>query len=136
MLSPAGEDEPSFFRNEMLHGFREIFSAGDKIALISADDREGEETARRSADRLKEVLGDGLMGADPVFSQMPLPGNDNESGEKLSQVDGAVILVSMGKHNGAMTEHLISLLNKLKCRIYGIVIVDADMKFLKKYLGL
>ena len=136
VLSPAGEDEPSFFRNEMLHGFRENFSAGDKIALISADDREGMEIAKRSSDRLKEVLGDGLMGADPVFSQMPLPGNDNESGEKLSQVDGAVILVSMGKHNGAMTEHLISLLNKLKCRIYGIVIVDADMKFLKKYLGL
>ena len=72
----------------------------------------------------------------PVFCEMPLPGNDNDSREKLSHVDGAIIVISMGKHNGAMTEHMLSLLNKLKCKVYGIVIVDADIKFLNRYLGL
>ena len=107
-----------------------------KVAVISADDTEGTENAMEGADRLKEIIGDGLKAEMPQLCVMPLPGNDNESREKLSHVDGAIILVSMGEHNGAMTEHLISLLNKLKCKIYGIVIADADMKFLSRYLGL
>ena len=136
VLSPADEKEPSFFRNELLLTFKENFKAPLKLALISADDREGAENAVKASDRLKEVIGEGLLNDMPVFCEMPLPGNDNDSREKLSHVDGAIIVMSMGKHNGAMTEHMISLLNKLKCKVYGIVIVDADMKFLNRYLGL
>ena len=136
VISPAGEKEPSFFRNELLFCFKENFIAGDRIALISSDDVQGTENAMESAERLKEIIGDGLRDEMPQLCVMPLPGNDNESREKLSHVDGAIILVNMGEHNGSMTEHLISLLNKLKCKVYGVIIADADMKFLSRYLGL
>ena len=136
VLSPTGEKEPSFFRNELLFCFKENFMAGDKVALISADDVTDTEYAMDASDRLREVIGEGLKGEMPQLCVMPVPGNDNESREKLSHVDGAIVLVSMGEHNGAMTEHLISLLKKLKCKVYGIVITDADMKFLSRYLGI
>ena len=136
VLSPTGEKEPSFFRNELLFCFKENFMAGDKVALSSADDVTDTEYAMDASDRLREVIGEGLKGEMPQFCVMPVPGNDNESREKLSHVDGAIVLVSMGEHNGAMTEHLISLLKKLKCKVYGIVITDADMKFLSRYLGI
>ncbi|WP_026498312.1 hypothetical protein [Butyrivibrio sp. WCD2001] len=136
VLSSKGQEEPSFFRNELLLVFKDKFKANNKIALISADDKDGIDNAKRAAERLTEVIGNGLAGEMPSVNAMPLPGNDNESREKLSGVDGVIIPVKMGEHNGAMTEHLISLLNKLGCKIYGIVIVDADMKFLSRYLGL
>ncbi|WP_029323226.1 YveK family protein [Butyrivibrio sp. AE3004] len=136
ILSGKGQEEPSFFRNEMILAFREKLKSVSKAAIICVDDKNGKIKAESAQSRIGEVLGDGLKSEVPEFITMTLPGNDNESFEKLSHVDGVIIAVSMGKHNGAMTEHLISLLKKIDCRICGIVITDADMKFLKRYLGL
>ncbi len=136
VISGKGQTEPSFYRNEMIMMFREKLKGASKVCVISSDDKTGEDKAKNAISRMEEVIGDTLMKDMPALIPMPLPGNDNESLQKLSQVDGAIIAIGMGRQNGAMTEHLISLLKKLDCRIYGIVMTDADMKLLNRYLGL
>jgi hypothetical protein len=136
VLSKEGEEEPSFFRNELLLTFKEKLKTEKNIVIISADDKNGAETAEAVVKRLKNVIGNGLPEGCPVFKPMSLPGNDNDSASQLSSMDGAIIAVQMGKHNGAMTEHLISLLKKLGCKVCGMVVTDADMKLLNRYLGL
>ncbi|WP_026491617.1 hypothetical protein [Butyrivibrio sp. XPD2002] len=136
VLTSDGVEEPSFFRNELLFMFREKLKNEKSVALISADDRKGSEKAEETVSRLKSVIGNGIPEGMAEVVPMTLPGNSNDSAAKLSSVDGAVIAVSMGTHNGAMTEHLISLLRKLGCNVCGIVITDADIKLLNRYLGL
>ncbi|WP_408070017.1 hypothetical protein [Butyrivibrio sp. JL13D10] len=136
VLSGEGAEEPSFFRNELLLSVKSQLKAEKSLVLISADDKTGSEKAEIIAKRLKEVVGNGLPDGMPTIQPMSLPGNDNDSAQQLSNVDGAIIAISMGTHNGAMTEHLISLLKKLGCKVCGIVVTDADMKLLNRYLGL
>lgn len=136
VVSSEGAKEPAFLRNELLITFKEKLKNERNIAVISADDKKGSKNADGAVLRLTEVIGKGLPEGMPSLKAMALPGNDNESLEKLSHVDGAIIAIRMGDHNGAMTGHLISLLKKLDCRVLGIVITDADINLLERYLGL
>lgn len=136
VVSSEGAKEPAFLRNELLFTFKEKLKNERNIAVISADDKKGSKNADEAVLRLTEVIGKGLPEGMPSLKAMALPGNDNESLEKLSHVDGAIIAIRMGDHNGAMTGHLISLLKKLDCRVLGIVITDADINLLERYLGL
>ncbi|MCI2049856.1 MAG: hypothetical protein LKJ76_09100 [Lachnospiraceae bacterium] len=46
---------------------------------------------------------------------------------------GAVLELAFGKRNGTQTEHLLSELGKQGVTVKGIVITDADRKFLDRY---
>lgn len=135
-LTKKGCEEPAFFRNEMIASMVNIVQKYDSIAVFSVDDKEGAEAAAEGADRIKEVLGSTFDFDKTKLYPMELPLVNHEVAGRLKDKHGAIILVKMGKRNGAMTEHLKSMLQKLGCNAVGIVMTDCDMKFLRRYLGL
>ena len=136
VMTAKGCEEPSFLRNEMIALTCKSLQKLEKVAVFSADDKAGALLAEEGIERLKEVLGSSFNFEITQFESMPLPMNDDKTSDKLSDIEASVILVKMAKKNGAVTEHLISMLNKLSVPIKGIIITDADERFMRRYLGL
>lgn len=135
-LTKKGSEEPAFFRNEMIASMGSSVQKLESIAVFSVDDKEGAGAAENGAARMKEVLGSAFDFEKTKLYPMALPAVDPEVAGKLKDKQGAIILVKMGKRNGAMTEHLKSMLQKLGCNVVGIVMTDCDIYFLRRYLGL
>ena len=136
MITAKGKEEPSFLRNELINSMGSIAQKMGKIAVMSVDDIKGAEHAEAGTEQLKNVLGNAFDFEITRLVPLELPGNDDKSLEKLEEMQGAIICMDMGKKNGAMTEHLISMLHKMECPIVGIIITDTDTKFIERYLGL
>ncbi len=136
VMTSQGEEAPAFFRNELLSLTDKYLHDVCHVAVLSVDDRNDDSRATAAADRMKEIAGSNFDKLGIELIPMATPSIDTESVKKLDQVDGAVIMVSMGKRNGAMTQHQISLLRKLNCQVLGIVLTGADKNFLINYLGL
>ncbi len=136
ILTKSGQDEPSFFRNELLEVAETTLKNIDRAAVICVDDKTGYDGAVNGTDRLKEVLGSAYDESNMELLPLPLPGNDMKVKDELKKVRGVIVLIKMGKRNSAMTEHLLSQLKKLECPVLGIIITEADRRFLKQYLGL
>ncbi len=136
VMTSAGKEEPTYFRNEILSVFKSYASETKKVAVFSVDDKNGPETAKAAAERLSEILGSMEEKKNIEFIPLTVPGNDPESAEKVKTMDGAILMIAHRKRNGAMTEHLISMLKKLGCPVDGIVLTNVDDRFLKRYLGL
>ena len=136
MVTPDNKEQPPFLRNEMIGSMDSLLRSIENVAVISVDDKEGKEKAVKGADRIKAVIGSAFDFEKTKLLPMALPGNDDKISTELQIAQGAIILMDMGKENGAMCEHLISMLHKLECPIIGIVITNADAKYIKRYLGL
>ncbi len=136
MVTSSDKEEPPFLRNEMINAMGSIVQNLGSVAVFSADDTEGIKNAKEGAERIQTVLGNSFNFEITKLIPMELPGNDEKCSEQLATIQGAIILMDMGKKNGAMTEHLISMLHKMECPIVGIVITNTDSKFIKRYLGL
>ena len=136
ILTKSGQDEPSFFRNELLELTDTAFKGINRAAVLCVDDRTGSECAKEGKKRLTQVLGSAFDEKKIELLPLALPGNDAECVDELGRVQGALLLIKMGKRNSAMTEHLLSHLKKLGCPVLGLVITDADRRFLERYLGL
>ncbi len=136
ILTGSGKEEPAFFRNEMIECSEKILKNQGELAVLCVDDRDGKGCADAGCDRIKEVLGNSYGDLGIKLVPMPLPGHDTLASRELQNVSGAVILIKMGKRNSAMTDHLLSQLKKMDCNVFGIIIADADEKYLKRYLGL
>lgn len=55
--------------------------------------------------------------------------------EEMRKADGVVVTVPYGKMHGTYLAYVIEQLNTQECSLYGVVIRDADEKFLGKYYG-
>lgn len=53
--------------------------------------------------------------------------------EQLRQSGGAILLIPFGQTNGKILEKLIHTLKKQDCNIAGVILTDADDRFLKNY---
>lgn len=62
-----------------------------------------------------------------------LQGSDLET---LRQSNGAILMVPWGKKNGRVIEKTLAFLEKQDCKVAGVIVYDADDKFLKKYYGI
>lgn len=56
--------------------------------------------------------------------------------EKLRQSDGAILMIPWGRKNGNVIEKTLSFLGKQDCKVAGVIVYDADDKFLKKYYSI
>ncbi len=56
-----------------------------------------------------------------------------ESFEEIRNCGGAILLIPYGKTNGKITTKLIDMLKKQDCNIAGVILTDADDRFLKNY---
>ena len=54
----------------------------------------------------------------------------------LRQTNGAILMIPWGRKNGNVIEKTLSFLDKQDCLVAGVVIYNADDKFLKKYYGI
>ncbi len=57
----------------------------------------------------------------------------NSIGLILREVDGVILAVPFGKRNGKQIDRTISFLKNQDCRILGIVIIEGNEKFWKRY---
>ncbi len=136
IMTSKGQEEPSFYRNELLVFFQNSDNSGKEFAVFSVDDKTGQKFAEDGTERLKDILGSELKKSGITLKPCAMPGNDPAVAEKIKNVEGAFIMASHCKRSGAMIQHMISMLNKLGCQTAGIVITDADKRFLKLYMGL
>ncbi len=136
VMTAKGKEEPAFCRNELLSVFKSYAAEQKKVAVFSVDDKTGDATAKEAAERLSEILGSMAEKKNVELVPLTIPASDSKTAEVLESVDGAILMMAHGKRNGAMTEHLISMLKKLNCPVDGIVITNADSGFIKRYLGL
>jgi capsular polysaccharide biosynthesis protein len=135
VITRDGQEEPSFFRNELLSAYEANMSSVMEAAVFCVDDRGGAELAVKNTDKLKAVLGS-TVSERMKFVPLPLPGDNKDAEGSLKTVNGALIMITAGKRNGAMTAHLISQLKKMGCPVLGMILIDADKRFMERYLGL
>ena len=58
-----------------------------------------------------------------------------ENLENIRRSNGAVLMIPWGNKNGRVIEKTLAFLKKQDCIVAGVIIYDADEKFLKKYYG-
>lgn len=68
-----------------------------------------------------------------ISGTLTLQGEDLE---KLRQSDGAILMIPWGRKNGNVIEKTLSFLGKQDCKVAGVIVYDADDKFLKKYYSI
>lgn len=97
------------------------------LPVLGITAKAGQETTSEQKKELQENMDHlGAAGASPVSAEdMPDYGKLRES--------GAILEVVFGKKDGTKTDHLLSQLKKQDCRVYGIIIRDADEAFLDRY---
>ena len=54
----------------------------------------------------------------------------------LRQSNGAILMIPWGRKNGNVIEKTLSFLGKQDCKVAGVIVYDADDKFLKKYYSI
>ncbi len=57
----------------------------------------------------------------------------SSTGSILQEVDGVILAVPFGKRNGKKIDRTVSFLKNQDCRILGMMIVEGEEKFWKKY---
>ena len=68
-----------------------------------------------------------------ISGTLTLQGNDLET---LRQSNGAILMIPWGNKNGNVIEKTLLFLEKQDCKVAGVIVYDADDKFLKKYYGI
>lgn len=68
-----------------------------------------------------------------ISGTLTLQGEDLE---KLRQSDGAILMIPWGRKKGNVIEKTLSFLGKQDCKVAGVIVYDADDKFLKKYYSI
>ena len=56
--------------------------------------------------------------------------------ETLRQSNGAILMIPWGSKNGRVIEKTLAFLEKQDCKVAGVIVYDADDKFLKKYYSI
>jgi len=121
------------FKNELLAGFMNTFQDRMRVYLIAVDGNDEDKLSIEYIDRIKNILGNGFDFDKIELLPCKLPGADLEVYRNIHDCDGVILAIDAGKRNGAMAEHTISQLYKHDCPILGIVLTNADTKFLKWY---
>jgi capsular polysaccharide biosynthesis protein len=97
------------------------------LPVLGITAKAGQETTPEQKRELQENTDHlGAAGACSVSAE------DTPDYGKLRE-NGAILEVVFGKKDGTKTDHLLSQLKKQDCRVYGIIIRDADETFLERY---
>ncbi|MDR2547397.1 MAG: hypothetical protein LBC96_07840 [Lachnospiraceae bacterium] len=63
-----------------------------------------------------------------AVDELPYP-----DGEELRQSDGVIVTIPYGKRNGKVVERCLGYLHTQQVAVIGLLIVEADVKFLRSY---
>lgn len=67
-----------------------------------------------------------------IEGSLSLQGEDLET---LRKSNGAVLMLPWGSKNGNVAEKIIAFMAKQDCKLAGVILYDAEDKFLKRYYG-
>ncbi|WMC91621.1 hypothetical protein [Kineothrix sp. MB12-C1] len=101
-----------------------------EIALISVD---CEEDAKLAQQMMEKILSTARLDREYANVPMRMPEDAIEVYEEVRNMDGVILIVRYGRGNGRRIERAISNLKKQNCKIIGMLIVEADVRFLKRY---
>ena len=127
------DEEPGSFQsygNEFLSNYKYLCKGLSKVSLMSVDAAGYAEKAKQTMDR---ILSMGNISCECLNIPMAMPQNTPDVYDAIRKTDGVILVVRYGKGNGKLVDQAISNLQKQDCKILGILIVEADVKLLKKY---
>lgn len=125
--------EPGSFQsysNEIFANYTYLCRGNNKIALVSIDCGGDAEKAQQM---LNKVLSMEKPVGEYINIPMAMPEDVPEVYEEIRKTDGAVLVVRFGSKNGKRIERALSNLQKQDCRVFGILLVEGNEKFLKNY---
>ena len=67
-----------------------------------------------------------------IEGSLSLKGEDLEA---LRRSNGAILMLPWGSKNGNVAEKIIAFMAKQDCKLAGVILYDAEDKFLKRYYG-
>lgn len=130
------EGEPGTFQSygsEFLANYNYLCGKSEKVSKISLLSVDCEGDAEKAKQTMEKILSMGKLKYDYENIPVGMPEDAPDVYEDIRRTDGVLLIVRYGRGNGKLTERAISNLKKQDCRILGILIVEADAGFLKKY---
>lgn len=131
----GGKAEPDYFRNQIIANAQHTYEGLEDIRIMSSLDRDAKKNYAESVcDRYKKILGNDFDFDKTEIKAAYLQGTSEKWADDLDTADGVIIAVNAGRKNiSSITENTISSLHKVDVPILGMLLVDADDKFLQRY---
>ncbi len=94
----------------------------------------GNSTDKYTTEEKQKLLLDEIKTlCNSIEGSLSLQGDDLNA---LRASNGAILMIPWGNKNGRVIEKILSFLEKQDCKISGVIVYDADDKFLKKYYSI
>lgn len=127
------EGEPATFQsysNEFLANYMYLCRGKENIALMSVDCFGDAEKAKQT---MEKIISMGRPGEDHTNIPLEMAEDAPDVYGEIRKTDGVILTVRYGKGNGRVTERALANLGKQDCSVIGILIVEANAWFLKRY---
>lgn len=118
------------YGNEFLSNYTYLCRNLKKISFMSVDYKEDAKNAKLT---MEKILSTEKLPGNCENILVELPEDSPEGYERARNTDGVLLIVRYGRRNGKLIERTVSNLKKQDCKLLGILIVEADVRFLKKY---
>jgi capsular polysaccharide biosynthesis protein len=118
------------YGSEFLSNYSYLCRKLKKVTLMSADNGED---ARNAAFTMEKLFSTNKLEESCEIIPVELAEESPKVYEKIRNTDGVLLTVRYGRGNGKSVERALNNLEKQDCRVIGILIVEADVRFLKKY---
>ena len=124
------------FKVDLIATGKTLTEGATELLFISADSIRDEKHSEEDLQSFKKALGSKCPEAVNTMRAISIPGKVLDNYRKIATCDGVILAVPYGKRCGSMVEHTIAQLKKHGCRIVGVVLTRADLKFMKTYYRL
>ena len=124
------------FKVDLIATGKTLTEGATELLFISADSIRDEKHSEEDLQSFKKALGSKCPDAVNTMRAISIPGKVLDNYRKIATCDGVILAVPYGKRCGSMVEHTIAQLKKHGCRIVGVVLTRADLKFMKTYYRL
>lgn len=118
------------YGSEFLANYSYLCRNLKKVSLMSADNSED---AKNAVLTIEKILSTKKLEESCEIIPAGLVEDSSEMYEAIRNTDGVLLTVRYGRGNGKLVERALNNLEKQDCRVIGILIVEADVRFLKKY---
>ncbi|MCR4904249.1 MAG: hypothetical protein K6A23_15430 [Butyrivibrio sp.] len=133
IMTKSGVQMPDRFRNELIEAMNLYCKDKSRIELIAAGNWEDDSKSKEDSMRLHEMVEGPFDFNKTSVTGIEIPGNKTDSYRVIRETDGVIITIPAGKRCASAADHLIGQLKKHNCNIFGIILTDVDIKFLKRY---
>ncbi len=118
------------YGSEFLSNYSYLCKNLKKISLMSADNGED---AKNAAFTMEKLFSTNELEESCGIIPVELAEESPKVYEAVRNTDGVLLTVRYGRGNGKLVERALNNLEKQDCTVIGILIVEADVRFLKKY---